>query len=424
MRFGQGSAPVARSRALAALAGLGALSLAALTPAPAPAQIPAAPPDAQTQAGAQAAASDKNLTAQVPKSLPIQMPSLAPLVEHVSSAVVTISAQGAADKLARNEDDAEDDNHDRPGGLPFEDFLRRFFDKRGGGVPETGREFVGLGSGFIIDPQGYIVTNNHVVSKAEKITVILRDNSRHEATIVGRDEKTDLALLKIDAKEKLPFVSWGDSDQAQVGDWVVAVGNPFGLGGTVTAGIVSAVGRNINEGPYDEYIQIDAPINRGNSGGPTFNLDAAVIGVNTAIYSPSGGSVGIGFAVPLNVAKTVIQQLRDSGHGTRGWLGVAIQGITPSIARSLGLDAEQPSGALVASVTANSPAAKAGIKQGDVIIAAGGRPVKQVGDLPRIVAATPPGQQIDLTIRRGGKEMTVATTLGELSENPRQAVAT
>src|SRR4051794_20651553 len=430
MRFGQGSAPVARSRALAALAGLGALSLAALTPAPAPAQIPAAPPDAQTQARAQAAASDKNLTAQVPKSLPIPMPSLAPLVQHVSSAVVTISAQGVTDATARkNQENSDDDDDqpgdqpgDRPGGQPFEDFLHRFFGRRG--MPETGREFVGLGSGFIIDPQGYVVTNNHVVSKGEKITVILRDNTRHEAKIVGRDEKTDLALLKIDTKEKLDFVTWGDSDQAHVGDLVVAVRNPFGLGGTVTAGIVSAVGRNINEGPYDDYIQIDAPINRGNSGGPTFNLDAAVIGVNTAIYSPSGGSVGIGFAVPSNVAKTVIQQLRDSGHGTRGWLGVAIQGITPSIARSLGLDAEQPSGALVASVTANSPAAKAGIKQGDVIIAAGGRPVKQVGDLPRIVAATPPGQQIDLTIRRGGKEMTVATTLGELSENPRQAVAT
>ncbi len=160
------------------------------------------------------------------------------------------------------------DEDDRPGGLPFEDFLRRFFDKRGDGMPETGREFVGLGSGFIVDPQGYIVTNNHVVSKAEKITVILQDNSRHEAKVIGRDEKTDLALIKIDAKEQLPFVTWGDSDQAKVGDWVVAVGNPFGLGGTVTAGIVSAVGRNINEGPYDEYMQIDAPINRGNSGGP------------------------------------------------------------------------------------------------------------------------------------------------------------
>jgi serine protease Do len=423
MRFGQGFDSGTRSRPLAAmLAGLAALPLT-LAPAfaqtqiapPAAAQTQPAPPEAQTQAGA----SDKNLTAQVPKTLPIAMPSLAPLVEHVSSAVVTISAQGGADKITRNEDDSEDD--DRPGGAPFEDFLRRFFDKRG--MPESGREVVGLGSGFIIDPQGYIVTNNHVVSKADKITVILHDNSRHEAKVVGRDEKTDLALIKIDTKEKLPFVTWGDSDQAKVGDWVVAVGNPFGLGGTVTAGIISAVGRNINEGPYDAYLQIDAPINRGNSGGPTFDRGAEVIGVNTAIYSPSGGSVGIGFAVPSNVAKNVVQQLKDTGHVTRGWLGVAIQGITPAIAKSLGLNSDQPSGALVASVTPNSPAAKAGVKQGDVITAAGGHPVKEVGDLPRIVAAAAPGQPLDLTILRGGKETKLAATLGELSESPKQTAA-
>jgi serine protease Do len=413
MRFGQESAPGARSgtwsrASAAALAGVLAL---ALTPAA-----------AQLQSQPQTGASDKNLTAQVPKTLPIPLPSLAPLVEHVSSAVVTISAQGGVDKLARDQDDADDDTGDQPGGLPFEDFLRRFFDRRGG-MPETGREFVGLGSGFIVDPQGYIVTNNHVVSKAEKITVILQDNSRHEAKIIGRDEKTDLALIKIDVKEKLPFVGWGDSDRAKVGDWVVAVGNPFGLGGTVTAGIISAVGRNINEGPYDAYLQIDAPINRGNSGGPTFDLGAEVIGVNTAIYSPSGGSVGIGFAVPSNVAKNVVQQLKDKGHVTRGWLGVAIQGITPAIARSLGLNPDQPGGALVASVTPNSPAAKAGVKQGDVITEAGGHQIKQVGDLPRIVAAAPPGQALDLTIRRGGKETKLNVTLGELSESPKQAAA-
>ncbi|MGE3782785.1 MAG: DegQ family serine endoprotease [Alphaproteobacteria bacterium] len=427
MRFGQAPASGTRTRAwMAAIAGFTALPL---TLAPATAQTQPAPPAAQTQAApspsqlqppAQAGPDNKNLTAQVPKSLPIPMPSLAPLVQHVSAAVVTISAQGGADKVARNNNDSDDDD-DGPGGSPFEDFLRRFFDRRG--MPETGREFVGLGSGFIVDPQGYVVTNNHVVSKAEKITVILQDNSRHEAKIVGRDEKTDLALIKIDVKEKLPFVTWGDSDQAKVGDWVVAVGNPFGLGGTVTAGIVSAVGRNINEGPYDEYMQIDAPINRGNSGGPTFNLGAEVIGVNTAIYSPSGGSVGIGFAVPSNVAKNVVQQLREKGHVTRGWLGVAIQGITPAIAKSLGLNAERPNGALVASVTPNSPAAKAGVKQGDVITSAGGHAVKEVGDLPRIVAAAPPGHQFDLMILRGGKEMTLPVTLGELSESPKQAAA-
>jgi serine protease Do len=403
MRVGQKPDSGTRSRVPAAvLAGVASLWL--LIPAMAPAQT---------------GENDKNLTAQVPKSLPIPMPSLAPLVQHVSAAVVTISAQGAGDRMARDDADSGDD--ERPGGLPFEDFLRRFFDRRGGS--ESGREFVGLGSGFIIDPQGYIVTNNHVVAKAEKISVILHDNSRYTAKIVGRDDKTDLALLKIETKEKLSFVTWGDSDRTNVGDWVVAVGNPFGLGGTVTAGIVSAVGRNINEGPYDAYIQIDAPINRGNSGGPTFNLAAEVIGVNTAIYSPSGGSVGIGFAVPSNVARDVVRQLRDKGHVTRGWLGVAIQGITPAIAKSLGLDPDRPSGALVASVTANSPAAKAGIKQGDVITMAGGRPVKQVGDLPRIVAGTPPGQSLELTLLRGGKEMKVAAMLGELSESPKPVAA-
>ena len=326
MRFGQGSAPRAcdqRAFAFRALLGIGGAVIYAGVGVRADAIRASC---AAVQAASRSlkprlrpGPSDKNLTAQVPKSLPIPMPSLAPLVQHVSSAVVTISAQGSRRQNRPHQDDTEDENGDRPGGLPFEDFLRRFFDKRG--MPETGREFVGLGSGFIVDPQGYIVTNNHVVSKAEKITVILQDNSRHEAKVVGRDEKTDLALIKIDTKEKLPFVTWGDSDQAKVGDWVVAVGNPFGLGGTVTAGIISAVGRNINEGPYDDYIQIDAPINRGNSGGPTFNLGAEVIGVNTAIYSPSGGSVGIGFAVPSNIAKNVIQQLKESGHVTRGWLG-------------------------------------------------------------------------------------------------------
>jgi serine protease Do len=218
-------------------------------------------------------------------------------------------------------------------------------------------------------------------------------------------------------------VTWGDSGEAKVGDWVVAVGNPFGLGGTVTAGIISAVGRDINEGPYDDFLQIDAPINRGNSGGPTFNLSGEVIGINTAIYSPSGGSVGIGFAVPSNTAKTVIEQLRDKGQVTRGWLGVAIQGITPTIAKSLGLDPDQPTGALVASVTSNSPAAKAGIKQGDVIAAAGGRPIRNVHDLPRLVAATPPGQKLDLTIRRDGKESTLAAAVGTMPEQQHQVAA-
>jgi serine protease Do len=414
MLVGQCFAPRASRNTLGA-ALLAALAALPLTLTPALAQT-------QPQNG------DKNVTAQVQRQLPVALPSLAPLVERVSPAVVNISSQIGGEAAARQESSSDDT--DQPGGgSPFEDLLRRFFENRGmpntgrEGTPNTGREAMALGSGFIIDPAGYIVTNNHVVGNATKITVILQDNSRHPAKVIGRDEKTDLALIKIEAKQKLPFVTWGDSDQAKVGDWVAAVGNPFGLGGTVTAGIISAVGRNIHEGPYDDYLQIDAPINRGNSGGPTFNLGAEVIGVNTAIYSPSGGSVGIGFAVPSNSAKSIVAQLKEKGSVTRGWLGVAIQGITPTIAKSLGLDPDQPRGALVASVTPNSPAAKAGIKQGDVVLAAGGRPIKNVSELPRIVAATQPGQKLDLTILRNGKEETVAATVAEMPEKPKQVAA-
>ena len=271
-----------------------------------------------------------------------------------------------------------------------------------------------LGSGFIIDAAGYIVTNNHVIANAEKVTVIFQDNSRHTAKVIGRDEKTDIALLKVDTGRELPYVTWGNSDNAKVGDWVVAVGNPFGVGGTVTAGIVSALGRNINEGPYDDFLQIDAPINRGNSGGPTFDLHGRVIGINTAIYSPSGGSDGIGFALPSNTAKFVVAELKQHGHVTWGWLGVAIQSVTPSIAKSLGLDPERTSGALVASVSPDSPAAKAGLKSGDVITAAGGHKIQTVHDLPRLVAASPVGSKLGLTILRNGNEQTLDATIGEM----------
>jgi serine protease Do len=390
------------------LIGSGAALMLLLAPAPAGAQA----------VGAQTAGTGRNITAQVQKETPIALPSLSPLVQRVLPAVVNISAQLSEEAAAQPDQSSEQGDQSSQ---PFDELLRRFFENRG--MPQVHRQVMALGSGFIIDPAGYIVTNNHVVGKSDKITVILQDNSRHPAKIIGRDEKTDLALLKIDTAEKLPFVSWGDSDQAKVGDWVVAVGDPFGLGGTVTAGIVSALGRDINEGPYDDFIQIDAPINRGNSGGPAFNLSGEVIGINTAIYSPSGGSVGIGFAVPSNTAKNVVAQLKETGHVTRGWLGVAIQSISPSIARSLGLKAERPTGALVASVTPNSPAATAGIQQGDVILNAGGQPIKAVHDLPRLVAAAPIGRKMDLTVRRNGKELSLAATIAEMPENPQQVAA-
>ena len=373
---------------------------------------------AQDRAG-QGGGTEKNVTAEVQSEISVNLPSLNPLVQRVQPAVVNISAQMSTE--ASSGSDRSADQGDGPGS-PFDDFLKKFFENRG--MPHAGREAVALGSGFIIDAGGLIVTNNHVVGNADKITVILQDNTRHPGTVIGRDEKTDLALLKIDVGDKkLPFVAWGDSDKSKVGDWVVAVGNPFGLGGTVTAGIVSALGRNINEGPYDDFIQIDAPINRGNSGGPTFNLHGEVIGINTAIYSPSGGSVGIGFALPSNTAKNIIQQIRENGHVTRGWLGVAIQGITPAIAKSLGMDPDRPTGALVASVTANSPAAKAGLKPGDVILSAQNQPIKSVHDLPRLVAKAPIGEKFDLQVRRNGKEMTLSANIAQLQESEQQQAA-
>ncbi len=277
-----------------------------------------------------------NLTRQTQNEIDIALPSLAPLVERVMPAVVNISVELKEQATTQGEGKTGNESASPlgPSGTPFDQFLKRFFEQPFQ-FRNPAEKVMALGSGFIIDPAGYIVTNNHVVANADKVTVIFQDNSRHTAKVIGRDEKTDIALLKIDTNQKLPYVTWGNSDDAKVGDWVVAVGNPFGLGGSVTAGIISALGRDINEGPYDDFLQIDAPINRGNSGGPTFNLHGQVIGINTAIYSPSGGSVGIGFAVPSNIAKHIFVQLKEHGHVTWGWLGVAIQSVTPPIAKSL-----------------------------------------------------------------------------------------
>jgi len=284
-------------------------------------------------------------------------------------------------------------------------------DNGGSGTPH---EVTSLGSGFIVDPAGYIVTNNHVIEGAEEITVRTQDNTEYKAKLIGHDPKTDLALLKIDSPTPFPFVEWGDSDKARIGDWVVAIGNPFGLGGSVTAGIVSARQRDINSGPYDDFIQTDAAINRGNSGGPMFDMDGKVIGINTAIFSPSGGSIGIGFALPSSLARPVITQLRQYGHARRGWLGVRIQSVTPELAE--GLKMPKPMGALIAAVTDGGPAAKAGIKQGDVVISFNGQEIAEMRHLPRIVAETPFDTSVPVTVLRQGKEMSFQVKLGELDE--------
>jgi serine protease Do len=354
------------------------------------------------------------------------LPSFGPLVKKVMPAVVNIQVNLRATGGIEKEDDqvGPDNGQQSPNfpPSPFDQFLHRFFQQQqqGQGLegPHPGAQEMALGSGFIIDPSGYVVTNNHVVQNASKVTVVFQDGTKHLAKVVGRDPKTDLALVKIDAPHPLPYVSWGDSNASQIGDWVLAVGNPFGLGGTVSSGIISARGRDIHAGPYDDFLQIDASINRGNSGGPTFNLDGQVIGINTAIYSPNGGSVGIGFAIPSSLAKPVIEQLRAHGKVDRGWLGVQIQGVTPEIAKSLGLPKAE--GALVADVTADGPAAKAGVKQGDVILSFDGHDLVKMRDLPLEVAETQVGQKADVKVWRDGHETSLQPVIAEMPANPEQ----
>ncbi len=313
-----------------------------------------------------------------------------------------------------------------PPGSPFEQFFKDFMEKnrpQGGGrnPAEPPRRAQSLGSGYIIDPSGIVVTNNHVIEGADEITVILQDNTSLKATLIGRDERSDIAVLKVTTDKPLPSVKFGDSDKERVGDPVLAIGNPFGLGGSVTAGIVSARGRNIEQGPYDNFIQTDAAINKGNSGGPLFNMDGEVIGMNTAIYSPSGGSIGIGFAIPSNMAKTVVEQLRNFGHARRGWLGVRIQQVTPDIAESVGL--KDPSGAMVAGVNDAGPADKAKIRNGDIILKFNEQDVKEMRNLPRIVAETDIGKQVPIVVWRDGKPVTLSVTVGELPDDQKVATA-
>ena len=294
---------------------------------------------------------------------------------------------------------------------PFNDFWKRFF---GGPTPRGPQRQRSLGSGFIIDSDGSILTNNHVVENATKIVVKLSDDQEHEAKVVGRDAKTDIAIIKINAKTSLPAANLGDSDKLEVGEWVVAIGNPFGLDSTVTSGIVSAKGRHIGQGPYDNFIQTDASINPGNSGGPLINLRGEVIGINTAIFSRSGGNIGIGFAIPINLVKELLPQLRGKGKVTRGFLGVLIQKVTPEIAESLGLDKAQ--GALVANVSKDGPADKAGVKVGDVIVEFDGKEVKDSGDLPIIVARTTVDKKVRMKVLRDKKEIVLGVAVGELKD--------
>jgi serine protease Do len=337
----------------------------------------------------------------------------ADLAQKLLPAVVNISSTQVSHERAQRGPEIPQ----FPPGSPFEEFFRDFLDRNRPDAPP--RRVTSLGSGFIIDPAGYIVTNNHVIEDADEITVILQDNTNLKAKLVGKDTKTDVALLKVETDKPLPSVKWGNSDKARVGDWIIAIGNPFGLGGTVTAGIISARARDINSGPYDDYLQTDASINRGNSGGPMFDLDGEVIGINTAIFSPSGGSIGIGFAVPSALAHTVVDQLRQYGVTKRGWLGVRIQTVTDDIAENLNLP--KAKGALVAGVTEGGPAEKGGIQPGDVITAFDGKEVADMKRLPRIVAETPIDKEATVDVWRKGKNTQLKVKVGELKEDETEA---
>ncbi|WP_375565689.1 Do family serine endopeptidase [Oceaniradius stylonematis] len=346
--------------------------------------------------------------------------SLADLSDRLIDSVVNISTSQRVSGGERNVPRPR-----LPEGSPFQEFFDEFFDSLpdGEGRGRGERSVQSLGSGFVIDAEeGIIVTNNHVIADADEVVANFNDGSSITAEIIGTDPKTDLAVLKIDPSENpdMQAVPLGDSEAMRVGDWVLAIGNPFGLGGSVSVGIVSAFGRDINSGPYDNFIQTDAAINRGNSGGPLFNMNGEVIGINTAIISPSGGSIGIGFAIPTDLAIGVIEQLREFGETRRGWLGVRIQQVTDDIAESLGMD--QTMGALVAGVIEGGPVDDGSIEPGDVIITFDGKPVETMRELPRIVAESPVGKEVDVVVLRDGEEQTVQVTLGRLEDGEQLAL--
>jgi serine protease Do len=362
------------------------------------------------------------LTSAMATPAPVAVPSVAQagqggfadLIEAVKPAVVNISTARGVTQAGMERPGPQSFGPDSP----FGEFFRRFAPPAPGGEHQTVQ---GSGSGFVVAPDGYVVTNHHVVAGAEEIIVTLDDGTAHPAELHGVDPKTDIALLKIEAEDSLAYVEFGDSDATRVGDWVVAIGNPFGLGGTATTGIVSARARDIQAGPFDDFLQVDAPINRGNSGGPLFDTSGKVIGINTAIYSPNGGNVGIGFAIPASLAAGIVQQLKSDGRVERGWLGVSIQGMDEEIAESLGL--EETKGALVAEVVPDSPAHEAGVRAGDVITGFGGEEVSKVKDLTRLAAGAEPGTRLAISVWREGETLELDLEMGSSSKDSPEAEA-
>ncbi len=352
---------------------------------------------------------------EAPSTTIATLPSIADIADHLLPSVVEISIQSKVAGVTTALPEMPEDS-------PFKDFFDDFFKRRqeGQGGPND-RTVNSMGSGFVIDATGLIVTNNHVVEGADKIDVHFQDGTTLKAELVGRDAKTDLAVLRVKSDKPLPVVSFGDSDKLRIGEWVIAIGNPFGLGGSVSLGIVSARNRDINAGPYDDFIQTDAAINKGNSGGPLFNLNGQVMGINTAIFSPTGGSVGIGFSVPANTARGVIDQLIKFGETRRGWLGVRLQTISEEIAESMSIDKDR--GALVADVTKDGPGAKGGLQAGDVILEFNGRKIGEMRELPRAVAETEVGKKVAVLVMRDGKEVPLTIELGRLEDGEKQTAA-
>jgi len=394
------------SAAILAQAGVSGIAHAQTAPEAAAPGMATPPAAAQTAPAPAAPQQVPPIQSTVPNNGPA---SVADLAEGLLDAVVNIStSQNVKD------DEGAGPAPRAPDGSPFQEFFNDFFNKKQGN--KGGNHNVSsLGSGFVIDPTGYIVTNNHVIEGADDIEINFANGSKLKAKLIGTDTKTDLSVLKVEPKTPLKSVKFGDSSKMRIGDWVMAIGNPFGFGGSVTVGIISGRGRNINAGPYDNFIQTDAAINKGNSGGPLFNMKGEVIGINTAIISPSGGSIGIGFSVPSELASGVVDQLREYGETRRGWLGVRIQPVTDDIADSLGLDSAK--GALVAGVIKGGPVDDGSIKAGDVILKFDGKTVAEMRDLPRVVAESAVGKQVDVVVLRDGKEQTVKVTLGRLEDS-------